>query len=201
MNDRLLRQATNKLSLPHPPIPKPRPPTPKPRPPSWGRPPAPPRAPLAGGAVEATVILVAAFISSLFRFRMHLRTLTMMKPPVGAGDGCVLQCVRHLVVFSCIQGLKPEDGHRCQDTGDLRDAPNQGNTGTSPSSFSTSPTQTRERRYTYLRGGSAEHDGSAVSTCEARKRQQYAHPGHMCPSTNEVTSLPLSRWKVVGASR
>ena len=37
--------------------------------------------------------------------------------------------------------------------------------------------QTRKRRY--LRGSSADHDGSAASTSEARKRQQYARPGHM----------------------
>ena len=31
----------------------------------------------------------------------------------------------------------------------------------------------------HLRGGSADHDGSAASTSEARKRQHYARPGHV----------------------
>ena len=31
----------------------------------------------------------------------------------------------------------------------------------------------------HLRGGSADHDGSASSTSQARKRQHYARPGHV----------------------
>ena len=31
----------------------------------------------------------------------------------------------------------------------------------------------------HLRGGSTDHDGSAASTSEARKRQHYARPGHV----------------------
>ena len=31
----------------------------------------------------------------------------------------------------------------------------------------------------HLRGGSTDHDGSAASTSEARKRQQCARPGHV----------------------
>ncbi|CAN0554571.1 unnamed protein product, partial [Laminaria digitata] len=41
----------------------------------------------------------------------------------------------------------------------------------------------------HLRGGSTDHDGSAASTSEVRKRQHYARP--MCPLTNGVTNLQL----------
>ncbi|CAN0507989.1 unnamed protein product [Laminaria digitata] len=41
----------------------------------------------------------------------------------------------------------------------------------------------------HLRGGSADQDGSAASTSEARKRHHYARPG--CPLTNGVTNLQL----------
>ena len=51
-------------------------------------------------------------------------------------------------------------------------------------------------------GGSADHDGLAASTSEARKRQHYARPGHdmMCPSTIGAMNKPLSRWKALGVS-
>ena len=51
----------------------------------------------------------------------------------------------------------------------------------------------------HLRGSSADHDGSAVTTSQARKRQHYARPGHV--SFDERShKLALQRWQALGAS-
>ena len=36
-----------------------------------------------------------------------------------------------------------------------------------------------QTRKLHLRGGNADHDGSAASSFEARKRQHYPRPGHV----------------------
>ena len=51
----------------------------------------------------------------------------------------------------------------------------------------------------HMRAGSADRNGSAASTSEARKRNHYARPGQV-PSTNAATNSPPSRWKALGAS-
>lgn len=40
-------------------------------------------------------------------------------------------------------------------------------------------TQVDPHEQVHLRGGRADHDESAAFTCQARKRQHYAHPGHV----------------------
>ena len=42
----------------------------------------------------------------------------------------------------------------------------------------------------HLRGGSADHDGSAASTSEARKRQHCPRPGHVSFDERSHTNLP-----------
>ena len=58
----------------------------------------------------------------------------------------------------------------------LRDAPNRGYRG---KSILLDVTHAGPQAQIHLRGGSADQDGSATSTSEARKRQHYARPGHV----------------------
>ena len=51
-------------------------------------------------------------------------------------------------------------------------------TGRSPSRW-TSPMQTHKQAQVHVRGGSADHDGSAASTSDARKHQHNARPGYV----------------------
>ena len=60
--------------------------------------------------------------------------------------------------------------------GGLRDAPN---TEYRDQSILLDVTHVDPQAQVHLRGGSADHDGSAASTSEARKRQHYARPGHV----------------------
>ena len=58
----------------------------------------------------------------------------------------------------------------------LRDAPNREYRN---KSFLLDVTHADPQAQVHLRGGSADHDGSATSTTEARKSQHYARPGHV----------------------
>ena len=60
--------------------------------------------------------------------------------------------------------------------GGLRDAPNR---EYREKSILLDVTHADPQAQIHLRGGSADHDGSAASTSEARKRQHYARPGHV----------------------
>ena len=60
--------------------------------------------------------------------------------------------------------------------GSLRDAPNR---EYRDKSILLDVTHADPQAQVHLRGGSADHDGSAASTSEARKRQHYARPGHV----------------------
>ena len=60
--------------------------------------------------------------------------------------------------------------------GDLRDAPNREYRG---KSILLDVTHAETQAQLHLRGGSADHDRSAASTSEARKRQHYARQGHV----------------------
>ena len=59
-------------------------------------------------------------------------------------------------------------------SGSLRDAPNR---EYRDKSILLDVTLADPQAQVHLRGGSADHDGSAASTSEARKRQRYARPG------------------------
>ena len=61
--------------------------------------------------------------------------------------------------------------------GGLRDAPNR---EYREKSILLDVTNADSQAQIYLRGSSADHDGSAACTFEARKRQHYARPGHAC---------------------
>ena len=52
----------------------------------------------------------------------------------------------------------------------------------------------------HLRAGSADHDGSADSTSEARKRQHYARPGHVSfyEWSHKVTTFAEERFGRIG---
>ena len=52
----------------------------------------------------------------------------------------------------------------------------------------------------HLRGGSAEHDGSAASTSEAHNRQHYARPGHVAfdERTHKLATLAVENLGVSG---
>ena len=73
-------------------------------------------------------------------------------------------------------GSEPEDGHRYQDRGGPRDAPNPEyrDKGNLRDGADTNP-----NARVHLLGGSAGYDGSAASTSEARKHQHYARPGQV----------------------
>ena len=60
--------------------------------------------------------------------------------------------------------------------GSLRDAPNK---EYRDQSILLVVTHADPQAQVHLRGGSADHDGSAASTFEARKRQHHARPGHV----------------------
>ena len=60
--------------------------------------------------------------------------------------------------------------------GCLRDAPNR---EYREKSILLDVTNVSPQAQVHLQGGSADHDESAASTPEARKRQHYAHPGHV----------------------
>ena len=60
--------------------------------------------------------------------------------------------------------------------GSLRDAPNM---EYRDKSILLDVTHADPQAQVHLRGGSADHDGSAASTFEASKRQYYARPGHV----------------------
>ena len=60
--------------------------------------------------------------------------------------------------------------------GSLRDAPNR---EYRDKSILLDVTHADPQAQVYLRGGSADHDGSDASTFEARKRQLYARPGRV----------------------
>ena len=60
--------------------------------------------------------------------------------------------------------------------GGLRDAPNR---EYRDKSILLDVNHADQQAQVYLRGGSADHDGSAASTSAACKRQQYARPGHV----------------------
>ena len=59
--------------------------------------------------------------------------------------------------------------------GSLRDAPNR---EYRDKSILLDVAHADPRAQVHLRGGSADHDGSAASTSEARECQHYARPGH-----------------------
>ena len=60
--------------------------------------------------------------------------------------------------------------------GSLRDAPNR---EYRDKSILLDVTHADPQAQVHPRGGSADHDGSAASTSEVRKRQHYARPGHV----------------------
>ena len=72
--------------------------------------------------------------------------------------------------------------------GGLRDAPNR---EYREKSILLDVTHADPQAQIYLRGGSADQDGSAASTSEARKRQHTTLVRDMCPLTNGVANLPL----------
>ena len=61
--------------------------------------------------------------------------------------------------------------------GGLRDAPNR---EYREKSILLDVTHTDPQAQIHQRGGSVDHDGSVASTSEARKRQYYVRPGHVC---------------------
>ena len=81
-------------------------------------------------------------------------------------------------------------------SGDLGDAPNR---EYSDKFIMLNVTHADPHVQVHLRGGSADHDGSAAYIFQVRKHQHYARPGYV-PSTNGVANLPLWRWKALGAS-
>ena len=60
--------------------------------------------------------------------------------------------------------------------GGLRGAPNP---GYGDKSILLDVTHANPQAQVHLRGGNADHDGSAASTSETCKRQHYARPGHV----------------------
>ena len=73
--------------------------------------------------------------------------------------------------------------------GCLREAPNR---EYRDKSILLDVTHAHPQAQVHLRGVSADHDGSAASTSEARKRQHYnTLVRYMYPSTNGATNLPL----------
>ena len=52
----------------------------------------------------------------------------------------------------------------------------------------------------HLRGGSADHDGSAASTSEARKRQHCARPGHVSfdERSHKLATLAVESFRRLG---
>ena len=69
--------------------------------------------------------------------------------------------------------------------GSLRDAANR---ECRDKSIQLDVTHADPQAQVHLQGGSAGHDGSAASTSEARKRQHYAHPGHV---SFDASNLPF----------
>ena len=61
--------------------------------------------------------------------------------------------------------------------------------------------QTRKQAQVHLRGGSADHDGSAASTSEARQRQHYARPGHVSfdERNHKLATLAVESFGRLGA--
>ena len=81
--------------------------------------------------------------------------------------------------------------------GGLRDAPN-GEFG--EKSILLDVTRADPRVQIHLRGGSADHDGSASSTSEARKRQLYARPGHVSfdERSHKLATLAVESFERLG---
>ena len=81
--------------------------------------------------------------------------------------------------------------------GGLRDAPNREYW---EKSIPLDVTHADPQENVHLRGGSADHDGSADSTSEARKRQHYARPGHVSfyEWSHKVTTFAEERFGRIG---
>ena len=72
----------------------------------------------------------------------------------------------------------------------LRDGPNREYRDTS---ILLDVTPAGPQAQVYLRGGRADHDGSAASTSKAHKRQHYARPGHVSFDERNAASTSKAR--------
>ena len=81
--------------------------------------------------------------------------------------------------------------------GDIRDAPNR---QYREESILLNVTHVDPLAQVHLRGGSTDHDGSASSTSEARKRQHYTRPGHVSfdERSNNFATLAVEKFGRLG---